>query len=360
MKFELKRRKNMKVIMKRSAFVIAIVVLCALTVSAGNKNRIATAGAQELLIPVGARGIAMGGSTLASITGADAIFFNPAGVARSSSNVDAFFSSMNSIGDINVSYAAVAMKAGSLGSLALSMKSLGFGEIPVTTEFFPDGTGETYSPSFVNIGLTYSSLLSDRVSVGATATIVSEKIMSTSATGIAFNVGIQYAGLGLPGLNLGVAIKNVGTQMKYDGSNLQHPGTINDAQRNSNPNWYAINVTSFDLPTSIEIGLAYTQKIGERNALTVAGDFQNNNFSDDEYKLGAEFMFEKTLFIRGGYMLAPEADKDPAGETSYIYGLSYGVGLVLNLGDIEARVDYGYRSVKYFSGNNVFTVSLGL
>jgi hypothetical protein len=359
MKFELKRRKNMKVIIKRSAFVLAILLLCALTVSAGNKNRIGTAGAQELLIPVGANGIAMGGSSLASIGGADAIYFNPAGVARSTADVDALFSSMKNIGDINVTYAAIAMKAGSIGSLALSIKSLSFGDIPVTTEFFPDGTGEMYSPSFVNLGLTYSNLLNDRVSVGVTATVVSEKIMSTSATGLAFNAGIQYAGLGLPGLNLGVAIKNVGTQMKFDGANLVHQGTINDAQRNANPNSYAVQVSPYDLPASIEIGLSYTAKLSEKSALTLAGDFQNNNFADDEYKVGGELVLEKLLCLRAGYTFAPNADKDPTGETSYIYGLSFGAGVILNLGGVDARVDYAYRSVKYFDGNNVFTVALG-
>jgi hypothetical protein len=349
----------MKVIMKRSAFVLAILLLCALSVLAGNKNRIATAGAQELLIPVGARGIAMAGSTLASISGVEAIYYNPAGMARAMRDVDASFSTMNYIADINVSYAAIAVKAGSLGSIGLSLKSLGFGDIPVTTEFFPDGTGEVYSPSFVNVGLTYSNLVSDRVSVGATATVVSEKIMSSSATGLAFNVGIQYVGLGLPGLSLGVAIKNVGTQMKFEGSNFLHQGTINDARRNENPNWYTVNTTSFDLPTTIEIGLAYALKIDEKNVLTVAGDFQNNNFADDEYKIGAEYMFEGLLFLRGGYALAPQADDDPTGESSYIFGYTFGGGVALDLGGIEARADYGYRYVKYFDGKSVFTLSLG-
>jgi hypothetical protein len=349
----------MKVIIKSSAFVIAIVLLCALTVSAGNKNRIATAGADELLIPVGARGIAMGGSALASITGIDAVFYNPAGVIRSQADVDASFSTMSHIGDINVSYAAVAVKAGSIGSLALSFKSLGFGDIPVTTEFFPDGTGEVYSPSFVNIGLTYSTLLNDRVSVGATATVVSEKIMSTSASGIAFNFGIQYAGLGLSGLNLGVAIKNVGGQMKYEGSNLLHQGTINDAQRNANPNWYTVNTMAFDLPASIEFGLSYIYNIDDNNSVMIASNFQNNNYANDEYKIGGEVIYENMLFLRAGYSLAPQADDDITGNTSYIYGYTFGGGVALDLGGTEARVDYAYRYIKYFDGKNVFTISLG-
>jgi hypothetical protein len=345
--------------MKRSAFVLAIVMLCALTVSAGNSNRIGTAGAQELLIPVGARGIAMGTSTLSTAIGADAIFYNPAGVVRSPYDVDVTFSAMSYIADINVNYAAIAVKAGSIGSIAFSLKSLSFGDIPVTTEFFPDGTGEVYSPSFVNVGLTYSNMLNDRVSVGVTATVVSEKIMSTSASGLAFNAGIQYSGLALPGLNLGISVRNISTKMKYEGSNLLRPGTINDAQRNASPNWYAVNTTEFDIPAALEIGLSYTHKIDETNSVSVAGAFQNNNYADDEFKLGGEYVFDNMLFARVGYMFAPEAAKDPTGASSYIYGYSLGLGVAFNLGDIQARVDYAFRSVKYFDGSNVFTVSLG-
>lgn len=345
--------------MKRSAFVFAILLLSVLTALAGNPNRIASAGAAELLIPVGARGIALGSSALATITGAEAMYFNPAGMARANSDVDVMFSTMNHIADINVSYAAVAMKAGSLGSLGLSIKSLGFGDIPVTSELFPDGTGETYSPSFFNIGLTYSSLVSDRVSFGATAMLVNEKIMSTSASGVAFTVGIQYDGLVVPGLSIGIAIKNVGTQMKYEGSNLTQQGTITGASRNDNPNWYTVSTSGFDLPTSMEIGLGYKQKFGEENALTLSGIFENNNFSNDEYKVGGEFAFQNMLFVRGGYSLSPQSGKDVAGQQSYIYGFTAGLGIAVDLGDVQARLDYAYRDVKYFGGNNVFTVSLG-
>ncbi len=349
----------MKLTLKRSALVVTVLVLCALTVFAGNKTRVATAGAQELLIPTNARGIALAGANISSVQGVDALFFNPAGIARSAHSVEATFTTMNYIADIGVNYAAVTTKAGNIGTLGLSVKSLGFGDIPVTTELFPDGTGELYSPTYVNIGLSYSTMLNDRVSVGGTMTIINESIMSTSASGLAFDFGIQYQGLGLQGLNLGIVVKNVGGQMKYDGSNLVRPGTLNDAERNSFPNSYKINTTAFDLPTAIELGVSYRARLNEKNAVAVMGNFQNNNFSDDEYKVAAEYAFNDLVFVRGGYTLAADAQDDAAGNASYLYGFTAGVGVQLDLGGAVARLDYAYRSIEYFDGSNVFTISLG-
>ncbi len=57
---------------------------------------------------------------------------------------------------------------------------------------FPDGTGSTYSPSFLMVGLTYSKVITDRISVGTNAKLISEKIQNTSANGFAIDVGVQY------------------------------------------------------------------------------------------------------------------------------------------------------------------------
>lgn len=342
--------------MKRSALILAVLILCSLTVFAGNKNRIATAGAQELLIPVGARGIGLGGSMVASASGADAFYWNPAGVGRMMHSVDATFSYMNYLADIDVSYVGVAAKAGSIGTFGLSLKALNFGDIPVTTEDFPDGTGEMYSPTFTVLGITYANQVSDRISIGVTANLINETIMSLSAFGVAFDVGVQYSGLALPGLSLGVAVKNVGGQMKYDGANLYRQATSLEGRKPSG--YYKVLAAPLDLPTSIEIGLSYQYKLTEENVFMVGGNFQNNNFQDDEYKVGAEYAFNNMFFVRGGYNLSPQAEEDPTGETSYIFGAHFGAGVNLETLGVPVRVDYAYRAVKYFDAQNVFTVSL--
>jgi len=62
--------------MKNKTLCVAAWTMILLTIAtvafAANPDRVGTAGAQELLIPVGARGIAFGGSYMVLATGVDA------------------------------------------------------------------------------------------------------------------------------------------------------------------------------------------------------------------------------------------------------------------------------------------------
>ena len=59
---------------------------------AGSRKRRGTSGANELLIPVGSAATALGGANQALVYGVDAIYWNPAGIARSSANSEMMFS----------------------------------------------------------------------------------------------------------------------------------------------------------------------------------------------------------------------------------------------------------------------------
>ncbi len=167
--------------MKR-ILIMTLIALAANSLWAGDPARKGTTGAEELLIPVGARGIATGGAMLASLTGLESIYYNPAGLDLSN-NTEAMFSYMNYIADINVSYFAASANLGDLGSVGLSFKTFDFGDIPITTNNFPDGTGSTYSPAFLTVGLTYSKIITDRISVGTNVKLITETIQDTKATG---------------------------------------------------------------------------------------------------------------------------------------------------------------------------------
>ena len=67
-----------------------------------------------------------------------------------------------------------------------------FGDIPITTNNFPDGTGRDYSPSYMVAALTYSKTISDRISIGTNFKLVSEKMVNSSANGLALDFGVQY------------------------------------------------------------------------------------------------------------------------------------------------------------------------
>ncbi len=343
--------------LRRLVFLLLVTGLPALMARAGNQQRIGSAGASELLIPVGAQGIALVGANTEFLTGIEALYYNPAGLGRLDHAVEAEISHMQYIADINVEYGAVGVQAGDFGTLGFSIKSLVFGDIPVTTEQYPDGTGQTYSPSYLNAGLTYSKLLTDRISVGVTATMIAEKIMSTSATGIAFNVGIQYMNLGVPGLTLGVVVKNIGPTMTFDGSNLLRTAT--GASDLRGPQMLKVEAASFDLPSAVEIGVGYQRKLDEQNAVLIGGMFRNNNSQDDEYALGAEYSFNNTLFVRGGYSFAPQAGQDVTGANLYPFDYTLGAGVHYPVGGVDLTFDYAYRHVKYFDANHAITLRLG-
>ena len=85
-------------------------------------------------------------------------------------------STMSYLADIRVNYIAAGAKFNSIGSFAFDLKTLDQGDIPITTEAQPDGTGGTYSPTFFTLGLHYSRALTDRISVGGTTHYIVNRI----------------------------------------------------------------------------------------------------------------------------------------------------------------------------------------
>ena len=181
--------------------------------------------------------------------------------------------------------------------------------------------------------------------------------MSTSATGFALDAGVEYNGLIVPELKLGVAIKNLGPNMTYTGSNLLRQGTtVGDIR---GVQWYAVEAASFELPSQMDVALAYDKKLGDMNDVTLYGDFENNNYSSDVYKFGLQYGFDNMLFVRGGYNWAPNAPTDQTGQSSEIFDWTLGAGINYNLGDVNFTLDYAYEHVLLLTSINVFTVRLG-
>lgn len=337
----------------RSIIIVFTLLLALDAVYAGGGNRTGTGGAAQLLIPVGPRGIAMGESNVATSFGVEALFWNPAGVAKLNGSAGLMFSHMSYIADIGVEYGAVSANFEGFGIVSLSIKSLSIGEIAVTTTQNPDGTGDTFTPQMLTAGLSYSRQLTERISVGLTANLVTETLGEVSASGVAFNVGVIYDNLAdVNGLSIGIVMKNIGPQMQYDGSGLLTEAEVSSYNRP--PGFLKIESAPFELPSTFEIGLGYKPVLDEMNSLQISGAFQNNNFSGDEYKIGAEYGYNNTFFARVGYQMAPQLES-----ANYLYGFTAGAGINYQLEGIALRVDYAFREAQYFDGNHIFALSLG-
>jgi opacity protein-like surface antigen len=337
--------------MRKMLVFLAVFVIFAGITNAGDVARKGTTGADQLLIPVGARSIATGGAFLSNTVGVEAIYYNPAGLDVSKRS-EAMFSYMSYIADINVSYFAVGANLGELGSIGFSYKTFDMGNIPVTTNLAPDGNGATYSPGFYTAGITYSKIITDRVAVGVNAKLIHEGIMNAFANGFAIDFGVQYR---FPkNLTLGVAIKNVGTNMSYSGQDLEVRTEVPGSNPNSANGAYTAVTEEFQLPSYFELSLAYESAIDERNNFLVGGTFRNNNAAEDELAFGLEYSFMKTLYLRGGYNMLMEHTSES------IFGLTCGAGVNYSLmDDVNIVFDYAFRTVKDFPNpNHIFTLKL--
>lgn len=332
--------------------LLVFTVINPTTLFAGRGDKVGSASGYQLLIPVGAKSIGLGGANLATTSGVEAIYWNPAGLARTTSSTNLLLSHMRYIADIDVEYVGFASAVGP-GVLGFAVKSLSFGDIPITTEDQPDGTGETTSPRFMVVSGTFSRQISDQIYVGITSNFLYEDMGEVSASNVSFSAGVQYSGLGgIPELSVGVAVKNLGPKMKYDGDGLIRTGQINDVARPEGR--YKVESAAADLPSTIEIGLGYAASISESDVLNLSSMFQNNNFSDDEYKLGLEYQFRELLSFRSGLLFSSESEG-----VQYIYGTTLGVGMQTTLSGIAISVDYAYRATQYFGGNHVVCLSFG-
>ena len=328
--------------------MVAATLLFPVSAVAGGDERLGTAGALELLIPMGARGVAMGGSVMAQSSGAEAWFWNPA-CASSIEGSEVSFSHRQYIADIGLDRVAFAHNAGALGVLGLTATVLSTNDEFVRTTNQPEGTGETWAASFVIVGASYARALTDRVSLGLNGHFLSETIFNESAQGVAFDFGFTYRPT-WDGLTLGVVVKNYGPSMKFDGPGFDRPvGSGDDGGAGGRDG--RTQSAAFELPSFIQFGVAWDAWKRQNHHLQVTGSFQSNNFTEDEYRVGSEWAFSNQLFLRGGYV-ASTLDQ-------YMYGFSAGAGLRLPIGEREARIDYAWADAGVFEGNHLFTLTFG-
>jgi hypothetical protein len=338
------------------AVMLAVVVLADSSIAQTSK-RVGTSAASQLLIPPSARGLAMGGSTIATARGVEAIYYNVAGLGRIQHSAEGLFSSMQYIADIGVTQGGVAGRFGEFGVMGLTVQTMDFGDIPLTTQDDPENeSGRFYSPNYVTVSMSFSRALTDAIAFGISGKIISEQIDRVSSSGFAVDIGVQYNRLvGVQGLELGVVVKNIGPQMKYDGPGLYRVATSSEGVRPEQR--FKSEAASFELPSTVEIGLAYSGSVENNLSYAVNGAFSNNNLYLDEYKVGGEVGFTMesiSLYGRAGMGFVPQAEDD-----DNIFGTSFGAGLQWNASGMAITVDYAYRAVDLFDANNVLSIILG-
>ena len=335
--------------MKTLKLVLTSVTMFAVLI-AGDESRIGTSGGNQVLVPVGARGIALAGSERVYSSGLESIYWNPAGLARSE-NPTVLASSMDLFNDMGVNYFGASGNFDKLGMLGVTVKSIDMGDIPVTTVEDMDGLGGgTFKPTLTTMGLTYANSFSDRAFFGVTGKIVYESIPRAEASAYALDIGVQYTGLAdIDGLGLALVLNNIGTDLHYEGSALTSQGTTEDGISD-----FMNREASYDkLPSTYNMSLSYSVA-GAILGMT----YTSHNFSYDELNLGGEYTLNDMFHLRAG-VTTPMLEEDSMNDGETLYSMNFGAGLKYSLYGVNLVVDYTMRNQSdAFNTSNVFSLGL--
>lgn len=370
--------------MKRLLLISCAMFMAFSSLRAGNPDRAGEAGAYELLINGWARSSGMFGMNTSTVKGLESMRLNAAGLSFvEKTEVGVSYTLWMQGTGTNIVKGGVAQKIGEGNVIGVSLMNTNFGDIQRTTTSNPEGGLGTYSPNFMNIGISYAREFSNSIRGGVVVRLINERVDDIGSTGFALDAGIQYVTGPRDNLHFGVAIRNIGTPMTFGGDGFVFRTPEPDGGD------YNISVSQrsqkFELPSVLHIGVGYDIYFGGNkskksvkneevpedetegdeegeeanpfNRLTVVANFTSNSFGKDNYGLGLEYSFRDMFQLRVGYRMEAGMFSDD-NDTRAHMGLSGGLTVEVPLGDDGPRlgIDYSYRPSQPWNG----THSIGL
>ncbi len=298
-------------------------------------NRGGRTAFQFLKIGVGARQAALGEASVALVRDASSAFWNPAGLAGIERTA-ASLSYTNWFAGMNYGGVAVGHRVQGVGTFALSVAALDYGDIPeAVVDGSADGrTGNAVSGGDFLAGVSYAREFTDRLAIGASVKYMRETLWEYGAGAVAFDVGTNYD-VGYRGIRLAMSAQNLGGSVSW------LPDSLSD------------RTEGYDLPLTFRVGVSGAL-VGPDALVAMDGPHRlsgaveaiNTNDYNERLHVGAEYTFNDLLAVRGGYRF------------NYDEGnWSAGVGLTPRAGNVRLSVDYAYVGYAFLDAPHRFTVS---
>jgi hypothetical protein len=326
-------------------------------------TRVGNRGANFLSIGVGARAISLGGAFGAAANDASALYWNPAGIAVNP-RFTALFSYNDMYGDFGLShfFGGVTLPLGD-GSVGFSITTFASGDIPRTTEQYPEGGdpqfGDVFSWNALSVGATYARQITDRLVVGATLKYAQSGIDDASASFWGGDAGVTFR-TGLLGTTLAATLLNLGSDGSYSGTLLQSILTgaaeVFDTDRTVSTR---LATKGWDMPTVFTFSVMWDM-VGSPDAIIAPNPDHSFMVMTDavdaidtaiQFRLGLEYGFRETFYLRAGKMWANE----DADFRDFAYGLGGGLGFAIPLGERRLILDYAYQDRGLLENVQVFT-----
>lgn len=333
--------------------LLATLASCLVVSSTAMAQKVGSTSMQFLKVMPCARATGLAEAYSVWASGAEAVFWNPSGVALVKDH-EASITYVDWLFDTRQGALSYALSLEGIGALGIQIQYVDFGIFEETSNqrpFISDPdnpgiTGRTFRPFGLLVGMTYARSLTDRFSVGIGMKYAHESLfnggsvtamvtqgvyedVNASASGLLFDFGIRY-NTGFRSIEVASSVQNFGADVKY--------------AKESNP-----------VPLLFRFGIA-ADLIG-RNALLLSTDgesrlsaafdlFHPNDYAQQAH-LGMEYEFTSVFAVRAGYKFNYDFE-----------GFTFGGGIKHSLGGIGLSLDYSYGSMGTYLGS-VQRITLG-
>ena len=216
--------------MKWLTISLVVISFQTMIMAEGDNDKVGSSAFKFLNIQTDAHGAALGGLA-AQASGANALFWNPAGIAGSE-GIGVSAGMTQWLVETTVMNAGVVMPMMG-GTVGLSLVSVDYGDImksgwgEESGQFIFQPNQDSFSATDMSLQASYGRSLSDKFSLGATAKMISQNIDDVSNNGLAFDIGTQF-NTGFRGISMGAVVSNfgpdVGSQAEDDASYEEFPG----------------------------------------------------------------------------------------------------------------------------------------
>jgi len=305
-------------------------------------SRAGTAGLQFLKIAPDARSAALAGSYAAIVDDVSAMYWNPAGLTHMDSGKYHFqFSHASYMAEVGLNFAGFAFTQNRYNFWGISLISLNSGEMPVTTEFQPYGTGQTFSVSNIMIGLSFAKILSNNFSFGLTGKYVYENITDVTIQNGLVDFGFVYSIGTKTNTRFSVGISNFGFNVSPQGK-----VTLNTLNGTKEVDQFE-NVAA---PSLFRLGIATDLIKKKDHFLVITSQLNHPTDNKESLAFGFEYGYKRVLFLRTGYELGADYTSWPA----------FGFGLNLRRYFGQLKVDYSFNNKDYLGNIHRITLAMDL
>lgn len=347
----MKMQKNLMMIYKIFVIAFSLILISCNHVFAQKVTKTGTTAAKFLSIGIGPRANAMGGAYSSVANDVSSMYWNPSGIANLN-EVQTIFTYTNMFADLNVNYLGIAIPAGDIGTFGFNVTAFNVGEMDVTTELLPEGTGERFNAASYAFGFSYARFITQDFTIGVNIKYIREDIFNSSAQGFGIDIGTIF-NTPFYGVKFASSITNYGSKMKIEGEDLliRHDSDPQRAGNNETLDAY-YKTDEFELPLRLQIGLSRDFEFLNNQRFTIAIDAIHPNDNNQWVNAGGELsLFDNLFSLRAGYKGLFLKDNQE--------GLTLGVGIKYSFELFRISVDYSYQKYKYLDNIHSFGIIIG-